>query len=232
MRVKASRPPKQESVYREIRARIQRGMYGPGYRLVIDQLARDFAVSAIPVREAVRRLEAERLVAHTPHVGFQVVAQNPRAIADTIELLAVLEGYAARVAAPAHTAETLAGLRVLLRAMMARVEAGDPLGYGALDRQFHEALVAPGGNSYVKHLLADGRDRLETLEGSLFARIPARIKSSVQEHYQLVETLAEHGPAPVYELQVRDHVLATLDALEFRAEGAHARQPNSGRAVQ
>lgn len=225
MMTKASRPPKQESVYREIRARIQRGMYGPGYRLVMDQLARDFGVSAIPVREAVRRLEAERLVAHTPHVGFQVVAQDPRATADTIELLAVLEGYAARVAAPGHTMETLQGLRALLRAMTARVEAGDPLGYGILDRQFHEALVAPGGNSYVKHLIADGRDRLETLEGSLFTRIPQRIRSSVQEHYQLVESLAEHSPAPVFEQLMRQHVLATLEALGFWQEGSAVRVP-------
>ena len=85
----ASQPPKPESVYREIRARIQRGRYRPGYRLVIDQLAWDFAVSAIPVREAVRRLAAERRVAHTPHVGFQVVAQDPRATVDTLQLLAV-----------------------------------------------------------------------------------------------------------------------------------------------
>lgn len=225
MITKANRPPKQESVYREIRARIQRGMYGPGYRLVIDQLARDFSVSAIPVREAVRRLEAERLVAHTPHVGFQVVAQDPRATADTVELLAVLEGYAARVATPGHTPETLGGLRTLLRAMTARVEAGDPLGYGVLDRQFHEALVAPGTNSYVKHLIADGRDRLETLEGSLFTRVPERMRSSLQEHYQLVESLAEHGPPPMFEQMVRAHVLATLAALGFWQEGPAARVP-------
>lgn len=222
MITKASRPPKQESVYREIRARIQRGRYGPGYRLVIDQLARDFAVSAIPVREAVWRLEAERLVAHTPHVGFQVVAQDPRVTADTLELLAVLEGYAARLAAPGHTHETLEELRALLRVMSERVEAGDPLGYGVLNRQFHEALVAPCGNDYVKHLIADGRDRLETLEGSLYPRIPQRVKSAMQEHYRLVESLAKHGPAPLFEQMVRTHVLATLEALGFSPEGSPA----------
>jgi DNA-binding GntR family transcriptional regulator len=210
----AARPPKQEWVYREIRARIRRGVYSPGYRLVIDQLARDFRVSSIPVREAVRRLEAERLVAHTPHVGFQVMAQDARAFADTMETLAALEGYAARLAAPHHSPATLQALRAILREMSDRVEAGDPLAYGVLDRRFHAELAAPGPNTYVKTLIADGRDRLETLAGPLFTKIPARMRDSIQEHYQLVEMLFEHGPEGVLEQRMREHVLNTLAALD------------------
>jgi len=210
------RLPKQEWVYRAVRERIRGGTYGPGYRLVIDQLAREFSVSSIPVREAVRRLEAERLVAHTPHVGFQVTAPDPHDAQDTLELLAVLEAYAASTAAPLHTPATIGGLREILRAMTERVEAGDPLGYGALDRQFHTALAAPGRNSYVKDVIARAVDRLGTLESALFTRIPERMRTSVQEHYQLVEMLAEHGPLSVYEQLLREHVWATMTALGYR----------------
>lgn len=214
----AGRLPKQEWVYRAVRERIQGGTYGPGYRLVIDQLAREFSVSSIPVREAVRRLEAERLVVHTPHVGFQVTAPDPHDAKDTLELLAVLEGYAARSAAALHTAATVAALREMLRAMTERVDAGDPLGYGVLDRQFHTALAAPGPNAYVKDVTARARERLETLEGALFTRVPDRMRTSVQEHYQLVEVLAEHGPARVLEELMREHVWATMAALGYRVQ--------------
>jgi DNA-binding FadR family transcriptional regulator len=51
-------PGKQERTYAILRSRILDGTYGPGQRLVIDALARDLAVSPMPVREAIRRLEA------------------------------------------------------------------------------------------------------------------------------------------------------------------------------
>ena len=50
---------KQERVYQAVRERILSGAYGPGYRVVIDAIATEFEVSALPVREAIRRLEAE-----------------------------------------------------------------------------------------------------------------------------------------------------------------------------
>ena len=65
---------KSESVYRELRSRIISGRYNAGYRLVLDQLAREMGVSAVPVREAIRRLEAERLVTFTRNVGAEVAA--------------------------------------------------------------------------------------------------------------------------------------------------------------
>jgi DNA-binding GntR family transcriptional regulator len=68
---------KQERVYRVIRERILRGTYGPGYRVVIDALAEEFAVSALPVREAIRRLEAEGLVIYRPNAGAQVAPADP-----------------------------------------------------------------------------------------------------------------------------------------------------------
>ena len=60
----ASAPTKQQQVYEVLRERILSGAYGPGFRVVIDQVAAEFAVSALPVREAIRRLEAEGLIVY------------------------------------------------------------------------------------------------------------------------------------------------------------------------
>ncbi len=66
------RVTKQERVYRTIRERILSGDYRPGHRVVIDSLATELGVSALPVREAIRRLEAEGLVVFRPNAGAHV----------------------------------------------------------------------------------------------------------------------------------------------------------------
>src|SRR6266545_4869616 len=92
---------KQESVYQAVRERILNSAYGPGYRVVIDALAEEFEISALPVREAIRRLEAEGLVIYRPNVGAQVAPADPGAFDEEMTVLAVLEGYATALAAPA-----------------------------------------------------------------------------------------------------------------------------------
>src|SRR5262245_45003271 len=61
-----------ELAYTTIRQRILNGAYGPGYRLVLDELAREIGMSPVPVREAVRRLEAEGYVDFQRNVGARV----------------------------------------------------------------------------------------------------------------------------------------------------------------
>ena len=73
----ASAPTKQQQVYEVLRERILSGAYGPGFRVVIDQVAAEFAVSALPVREAIRRLEAEGLIVYRPNAGAQVAPAEP-----------------------------------------------------------------------------------------------------------------------------------------------------------
>ena len=91
---------KQERVYRAVRERILSGTYGPGFRVVIDALAEEFGVSALPVREAIWRLEAEGLVIYRPNAGAQVAPADPGAFDDEMSVLAVIEGYATALAAP------------------------------------------------------------------------------------------------------------------------------------
>ncbi|MGH2893301.1 MAG: GntR family transcriptional regulator, partial [Solirubrobacteraceae bacterium] len=106
----ASAPTKQQQVYEVLRERILGGVYGPGFRVVIDQIAVEFAVSALPVREAIRRLEAEGLIVYRPNAGAQVAPAEPAQFEDNMTVLALLEGYATALAAPLLTARDLAAL--------------------------------------------------------------------------------------------------------------------------
>ena len=86
-------PNKHEQAYRVLRERIVNGVYVPGYRLVIDALALELGVSAVPIREAIRRLEAEGWVVYRPNTGAQVasidVAQYEADISTSFSMIVV-----------------------------------------------------------------------------------------------------------------------------------------------
>lgn len=69
---------KHERAYALIRQRILDGVYGPGQRLVIDALAAELGISAVPVREAIRRLEAEGRVVYRHNAGARVAPTAER----------------------------------------------------------------------------------------------------------------------------------------------------------
>src|SRR5215472_15029736 len=86
--------------YDTIRERIVDGSYSAGYRLVLDELARELGVSPVPVREAIRRLEAEGYVDFQRNVGARVATFDEREFEQTLHVVALLEGYATALAAP------------------------------------------------------------------------------------------------------------------------------------
>ena len=117
---------KQERVYRAIRERILSGAYGPGYRVVIDALAGEFGVSALPVREAIRRLEAEGLVIFRPNAGAHVAPADPGLFDEEMSVLAVLEGYATSLAAAQLGKAEIKRLSAITDAMVEAIERLDP----------------------------------------------------------------------------------------------------------
>src|SRR5690242_6752922 len=87
--------PDQGIIYESIRRAILDGRYGPGERLVESQLATTFGVSRTRVREALSRLEAERLVASRPTRGHVVRELGRLDMEELYALRLELEGYAA-----------------------------------------------------------------------------------------------------------------------------------------
>ena len=97
---------KHELAYRLIRERIEAAVYQPGQRLVIDALARDLNMSQVPIREAIRRLQAEGWITYRHNSGPEVANIGVEQWQATMEVLAVLEGYATALAAPRRWAPT------------------------------------------------------------------------------------------------------------------------------
>jgi DNA-binding GntR family transcriptional regulator len=211
----AERLTKQERVYRAIRERILSGAYGPGFRVVIDALADEFSVSALPVREAIRRLEAEGLVVYRPNAGAQVAPADPGAFDEEMTVVAVLEGYATALAAPHLDAEAIGRLTEINESMVEAMEELDALRFGRLNQEFHHLIYERCPNGALVAQLRDAARRLDAIRRTVFVQIPYRGRASVEEHRALVALIERRAPAEEIERAARDHKLHLVES--FRA---------------
>jgi len=206
---------KQERVYRAVRERILGGAYGPGYRVVIDALASEFGVSALPVREAIRRLEAEGLVVFRPNAGAQVAPADPGLFDEEMTVLAVLEGYATALAAEQLGKAEIKRLSDLNDQMVEAIERLDPLNFGRLNQEFHAVVYEHCPNAALVGLLRDVARRLDAIRRTVFVQIPYRGAESVAEHRRLIDLITSGAPAAEIEAAAREHKLSTV--VSFRA---------------
>src|SRR5262249_33959396 len=121
----ALRVNKQERTYTVLRDRIHSGAFAPRARLNIDGLARELGVSAIPVREALRRLEAEGWFKFRPNVGAIVAPVAATTWEQQMVAVAVLEGAATADAAAHLKPSDLAKARQLAAEMEQVAAEGD-----------------------------------------------------------------------------------------------------------
>src|SRR5574344_2866212 len=103
-----------EQVYRTVQAAIVKGEIAPGSKISEPELARTYGISRGPLREAIHRLEAQRLLARVPHVGARVVSLSPRELIELYQIRESLEGLACRLAAEHMTEQEVAELRDIL----------------------------------------------------------------------------------------------------------------------
>lgn len=211
---------KQERTYTVLRDRIHSGAFAPRARLNIDALARELGVSAIPVREALRRLEAEGWVRFQPNVGAIVAPVDATMWEQEMEAVAILEGFATADAAAHLRLSDLSKLRKIAAEMEAVAAEGDAVRFSRLNRRLHATIVARCGNAYVLDLLGQTYLRLDRIRSTMFAYLPERFKAAVTEHAHLIDLL-ETGDQAAIEQYARWHKLQTVEA--YRA----AREPSA-----
>lgn len=205
-------PAKHEQAYQSIRARIVDGTYGPGYRLVIDQLARELGVSSVPIREAIRRLEAENWVVVERNVGAQVARLDIEQWLEGMSVLALLEGSATALAAPTLRAADLQHARAVNEKMGAALREIDVNAVTRLNREFHFALYASCPNRTLVELIAQTWDRLEGMRRSLSFYLGRRALDSLDEHERLIGLIEEGADERAIEQAARSHKLRTAEA--------------------
>jgi DNA-binding GntR family transcriptional regulator len=187
---KAALVTKQQIVYRMLRESILRCELRPGARLVIDDLAQQFQVSIIPVREALRRLQAEGLVLSVAHVGGTVA---PISFDSVVEVFTVLEGLevaATRAAAERAGADDLATLGELVDAMDKAIDAGSPGLWADLNTRFHLAIADIARMPMLQDMLRRAFDHWERVRRHYFSDVLIhRTRLAQAEHHQLLDQI-------------------------------------------
>jgi DNA-binding GntR family transcriptional regulator len=226
---------KQERTYTILRDRIHSGSIAPLERLKIDALARELGVSPIPVREALRRLEAEGWVRFTPNVGAVVSPVDSTSWEQSMVVLAILEGAASGEARAHLRRSDLTRLRRIATAMEDAAARADPLRFSKLNRSLHQTIIDRCANTYLIELLEQANARLDRVRSTMFVYLPHRSEEALREHVHLIELLAE-GTKDEVEAYARWHKLQTVEA--YRAihqandKVRAARAPSNGTAVR
>jgi DNA-binding GntR family transcriptional regulator len=206
-------PSKTQQAYEILKQRIMGGTYGPGHRLVIDQLSREFAITSIPWRESLRRLEAEGWVEFIPNAGAQVRTFDTDAWQRTLRLLARLEGLATSLSAPHLTGDDIAQARALNGDMTAALADLDTVRFGALNRRFHQLLCSRCDDPRLLDLVTTEWARLEFIRRSAFWYAPGRALASVSEHDELLDLIEGGADAEAIETAALKHEVNTLVAV-------------------
>lgn len=209
--------------YDWIKLRISDGTFVPGYRLVLGQIAKELDVSAVPVREAIRMLEAEGLVTFERNVGAQVALIKETEYLHTMQTLAVVEGVATSLSAPFITASDIVRARAINAEMIACLDHFDPPRFTQLNLDFHSVLFENCPNPHILDLVHRGWNRMRVLRDSTFSFVPGRARESVDEHEALLRLIESGADDLEIELAARVHRTATLDA--FLAYKSHTKGP-------
>lgn len=162
MSPRGSDPAGVELAYERIRAAIVESRYAPGQRLIEQKIAEEFELSRTPVREAIRRLEAEGLVVAERNRGAVVRSISSEEVRDLYELRARLESYAAELAASRISPDELGRLRSAVaefHALASQASESDAdiervRSISEANREVHDAIVAAAHHERLATMLA------------------------------------------------------------------------------
>jgi DNA-binding GntR family transcriptional regulator len=207
--------------YDAIREAILSGRFLPGQRLVADELAQEFGTSRMPVREALQRLENAGLVSSTPHRGAVVNELSEQEIVEVYHIRAVLEGLAARLAAPYLGPADYERLNALIDEMAATSTTAPDLELLLCgNRDFHEIIWQAARAPRLHELLENLYDASRRFR-NISILLSGRLEQIVQEHRRIVQALEAGDPAAAERFANEHHEITAqrlLDEVEKTKE--------------
>lgn len=181
----------------------------PGWRLGEERLAGLFAVSRTPVREALMRLESERLATRHRRSGLVVASIDPQQILEIYVVREALEGIAARHAARFRSPIDLSLLEQLNHEIAAAADAGDFQRMARLNVEWHKALAHASRNALLEQFVDQVHQAVRRFRRTTFSE-PGRAAAAVEEHTAIIEALRA-GDEIEAESLARKHMQLALE---------------------
>jgi DNA-binding GntR family transcriptional regulator len=197
-----------DSVYAQLKMAIMRGRLRDGTELKQGELAAQLGVSRVPVREALRRLQAEHLVVAEPFQCFVVTSLTSDQVRELLELRQEMEVFALKktLASPVMKQRVQAAKRAAKSLTLSQEDEN----WLAADREFHRELN--GATTAVAAIIEDVRERVHRYYFSAPALVQRR-REVLKEHSRVIEAL-EAGDEDAVERAIRSHLHATQQHLE------------------
>lgn len=195
-----------ERVYDEIRIGLSQGAFAEGQALTIRGLAAAFGTSEMPVREAIKRLVAEKYIVQLGNRGFQVPQLSSAAFRDVISVRVKLEGFAAALAASKSTPHVIRRLHDVNDEMREAVEARDTRNILRLNEEFHFKVYSITGSE----TLLDTIEMLWSRSGPYLATVISMddrlsvFSRASEMHDAIISAIEASDPAGAEEALVAD----------------------------
>ena len=224
-----------EHVFRAIQSAIVKGEIAPGSKISEPELARIYGISRGPLREAIHRLEGQRLLVRIPHIGARVVSLSHAELIELYEIRESLEGMACRLAAERMQPSEIDELRQVLdtHERDAKFQAGQGYYQQEGDFDFHYKIIQGSGNGTLTQMLCGELYQLVRMYRIQFSAKPNRPRQAFNEHHRILDAIADRD-GELAELLMRRHIGASRRNIErhfseLAQKPGKSRKPSSTR---
>ncbi len=213
------------SVYQQLKTDITHWVYRPGEKMREETIAERFGVSRTPVREALHRLEQEKLVVYVSQQGYSIREINLKEFNEFYQVRIALEelgvSLAVQVRSERETKGVLEELHKVWRKAPVEIPVGGDPNFVYSDESFHERLALVGGNGYLRDSLKSLNERLRIMRINDFGSVE-RIEKTYGQHAGILEAIMQ-GDLPEARVRMREHIVESQAHVSTNALRALAR---------
>jgi DNA-binding GntR family transcriptional regulator len=215
-----------DRVYAEIRRQLVNGGVKPGEVLVIRALADKFGISPTPIRDALQRLAAERLLAMLPNRSFAVPSLSRASLLELSHIRSALESMAGEWATRHAMPSNIAALQALIAKSEKAVTERDSDAYANINQEFHFAIYELAGAPILLRKI----DELWVQVGPYFGRLLADetyLPHANALHIEILHAL-EAGDASRVGLNIRRDIMTATEHLQAHLSDCSPHPSNAG----
>ena len=229
------RSTRSQELFRKLADDIVAGDIAPGERLDEIAIARQFAVSRTPVREALRQLNGAGLVEARSVGGFAAARIDGVQLGEMFEALGELEGLCAKWSALRMSEIERQKLGILTAECAKSVDANDFARFAVVNEKFHQVIYAGTHNASLQQITQSFRQRLAPFRVPALFLIEGRINSSLVEHREILDAIAK-GDGDRASHAMRTHVasaiVSVIDHFEKVRAGIVPKPGSSRRSIE
>ncbi len=204
----------QETALKSVRKMLASGKLKPGQQIIQDALASRLGVSRVPVREALKTLQAEGRVIHDPHRGYFVAELNAEDLSEIYHLRSILEDEAIRIGVPKATPADVVAIKGFHDEGLAAAAKGDVNQMATLNRKFHMAIYRLCNEERLITMIENLWDSLDAYR-VLFLTDSSNRERTNDDHAQMIQAVKQKDVKESLKIQSahREHALKTIKHL-------------------